>query len=98
MPLYGLACPNGHTKDEYCHTAAHKGTRVHPCPQCGERMDYTLSLGRGLCYFGEGESRVLENLGHEPVTVTSYKGHEDAMKRHGVRLLPPKYGEKGCWT
>lgn len=97
MPLYALQCPNSHTKDEYCHTAAQKGTRTHTCAQCGEEMSYTLSVGRGITFFEEGRARTIENMGHAPVTVTSYKAHADAMKRHGVRLLPPRYGEKGCW-
>lgn len=61
-------------------------------------MAHVLSVGRGLTYFEEGKARTFENIGHDPVTVTSYKGHEDAMRANGVRLLPPRYGEKGCWA
>jgi hypothetical protein len=61
-------------------------------------MAHVLSVGKGLTYFEEGKARTFENIAHDPVTVTSYKGHDDVMKANGVRLLPPRYGEKGAWV
>ena len=98
MPLYALQCLNGHKRDEYCHTPADKGCRTILCSQCGGSMAHVLSVGRGLTWFEEGRARTFENISHDPVTVTSYKAHEDVMRANGVRLLPPRYGEKGCWS
>ena len=97
MPLYTVQCLNGHTKDEYCPTPQEKGCRTHLCT-CGHSMGHVLSLGHGLTWMEEGRARTFTNMAHDPVTVTSYKGHEDAMRRHGVRLIPPRYGEPGAWV
>jgi hypothetical protein len=98
MPLYALQCLNGHGRDEYCPTAKDKGCRTHLCQTCGNSMGHVLSVGRGLTWMEEGRARTFHNIAHDPVTVTSYKAHEDAMKRHEVQLLPPRYGEKGSWV
>ena len=83
MPLFALTCENDHRMEEFCHAWQDRGARTHICA-CGASMAYTLSLGRGLTYFEEGRARVLTNLGHEPVTVTSHEQHRRLMRERGV--------------
>jgi len=83
MPLYAFACLEGHTTEVYCHVAADRGARTVLC-DCGASMAPVLSVGRGLTWFEEGRPRVLHNLGDQPVTVTSHRQHQAAMRAAGV--------------
>ena len=99
MPLYELTCPECGTfqAEEYCHVADDRGCRTHVCP-CGSTLTHALSVGTGLTYFEEGRARVIENMTHEPITVTSHEQHKKLMKEHGVEWATRGRGNgKGGW-
>ena len=99
MPLYLLTCLNGHQREEFCHTPADKGCRTHLCAQCGEGMGHIFSPGTSLTYFAEGgKGKWIENLGDQPVLVTSHAHHAQLMKERGVTWATPKRGMPGSWT
>ena len=97
MPLYAFACEQGHTQDIFCHTREDFGCRTVLCERCHSSMAPVLSMGRGLTWFEEGRARVIHNLGHEPVTITSHEQHKRIMKERGLEWAPPKRGMPGCW-
>ena len=97
MPLYKLACLAGHESEEFCHVADDKGCRTVICA-CGETMTYVPAYGQGLCYFEEGRIRKIENMGHEPVYVTSHEHHKAEMKKRGLEWATMGRGCKGQWV
>ena len=80
MPLYTFADLDGHTADAFEHSPLDLGARTILCGQCGATMAPVLSLGRGLTYFEEGRGRWIENLGPEPVYVTSHGQHRRLLR------------------
>jgi hypothetical protein len=97
MPLFNLTCLNGHQTEEYCHVSDDKGCRTVICDLCHETMTYTPAYGQGLCFFEQGRERVIHNMGHEPVVITSHEQHKREMKKHGVEWATPGRGCKGQW-
>lgn len=96
MPLITLQCLNGHTSEQYLHTWENLGCETRLCA-CGMTMAPIFSPGTTNTYFEEGRARVIHNLGHQPVRITSYKQHQEAMKRAGVTQGQPNFmrGRKG---
>ena len=83
MPLYEFQCLNGHRREIFEFSAADKGCETVIC-ECGHSMGPVFSPGKGIVFFEEGRPRVINNLGPEPVTITSFRQHKEAMKRAGV--------------
>lgn len=98
MPLYKMTCLNGHDAEQFVHAADDKGCRTAICETCGETMGYTLSVGQGLLYFEQGRIRRIDNMGHEPVYVTSHEMHKREMKKHKVEWATLGRGCKGQWV
>lgn len=98
MPLYRFVCPeDGTEREAFVHVADDLGAATMLCP-CGSTMSYALSVGRGLTWFEEGRARVLHNLGHEPVTVTSHEQHKALLRARGLEWATAGRGRKGSWT
>lgn len=99
MPLFSFTCAEcDNVADAYEHVAADLGARTMLCA-CGSTMAPTLSLGTGLTYFESGRPRVLWNLGHEPVTVTSHEQHKRLMRERGVEWATKWQTQKtGGWV
>lgn len=106
MPVYEFACINGHTEDRFEHHPDDLGCETHICRKCSHTMEPVPSYGRGLLYFEEGRGRWIENLGHEPVYITSKQQHREAMKKAGVAEAPAildhtkfngRFSDKGRW-
>lgn len=97
MPIYEFQCLEEHREDHFAHCVQDRGCQTFVCSSCNHTMGPVASYGKALTWFEEGKPRRIENLGHEPVVVTSYAQHRKLMKERGLELLPPKYGEKGCW-
>ena len=102
--IYDVECINGHRKEVFVQTSADKGCETEVC-HCGSTMASIFSPGKGIAWFEEGRPRVIHNLGPEPITVTSYKQHREAMKKAGVveagATIPHGIGrasEKGRWV
>lgn len=98
MPLFAMQCLNGHQRDIYAHNVLERACRAIICEACHNDMAPILSLGHGLTWFEEGRARLITNMGHEPVRITSHAQHAREMKRRGLELALPRRGEKGCWT
>ena len=99
MPLFEMRCLNNHQREVYAHNVIERACHTEICDLCHNDMAPILSLGRGLTYFAEGgKGKIIYNLGHDPVLVTSPKQHEDLMKAQGVTWAPPRRGMPGQWT
>ena len=98
MPLHTFQCLNGHSLDQFIHVADDFGTRTALCEVCGETMSPRLSLGGGLLFFEQGRGRWIENLGPQPIFVTSPKQHRDLMKKEQVELAGERRGVPGWWV
>lgn len=98
MPMFEFRCLNGHSRDAYAHNVLERACHAVICEQCRNDMAPVLSLGRGLTWFEEGRARVITNMGHEPVTITSHEQHKKEMKRRGLDWAPPRRGMPGCWS
>lgn len=61
-------------------------------------MTQALSVGRGLTWFEEGRGRWIENLGDDPVYVTSHEQHKRLMKENAVEWATPSRGMPGSWA
>lgn len=96
MPLYQLQCANHHQADEFCHHPDDKGCRTMVCEQCGETMGYVMSVGGGMLFFEQGRERVIHNMGHEPVTISSPAQHRAEMKKRHLELATRR-GMPGQW-
>lgn len=83
VPLYDYKCEDGHLDERYFHTS-HQAVEHLPCRACGKPAEKLLSVGRGLCWFEEGRGQWIQNLGPEPVYVTSHEQHKRLMREHGV--------------
>ena len=97
MPLYKTLCLNGHESEQFCHHADDKGCRMTVCEQCGETMGYVAAYGQGLCFFEQGRERVIHNMGHEPVTISSPAQHRAEMKKRNLELATRR-GMPGQWV
>lgn len=97
MPLINLQCLNGHRSEQFLHSWDDLGCEYRVCEICLHSMAPIFSPGTTLTWFEEGRARVIENLGHEPVTITSHKQHHEAMKKAGVSQGQPNFmrGRKG---
>lgn len=98
MPLYEFGCLNDHVVERFIHSAADLGAATYICELCLESMGPRLSVGSGLLYFESGKPRVIHNLGHEPVVVTSHEQHKRLMRERGVEWATRGRGERGCWV
>lgn len=95
-PLYDFVCENGHEyRDKYLPTSQTDIPVL--CEECGQTMTKLLSMGRGLVWFEEGRGRLIHNLGHEPVLVTSHEQHKRLMRENKVDWATLGQGRKGCW-
>lgn len=84
MPRYDFVCPSGHTT-EILYQSWRQAKAMEPCETCGSQAMRIISIANPALYFEEGGGgRMIENLGHEPVMVTSAKQHKDLMKQAGV--------------
>lgn len=83
MPLYDYRCTHGHVDERFFHVPSQAEDTL-PCRLCAAPATKLLSMGQGLVYFEEGRGRWIENLGHEPVYVTSHEQHKREMKKAGV--------------
>jgi hypothetical protein len=97
MPLYKLQCLSGHESEEFCHVPEDKGCRTVIC-DCGETMTYVPAYGQGLCYFEEGRIRRIENMGHDPVYVTSHEHHKRLLRERQLEIGPAGRGMPGQWS
>jgi len=97
--IYEWQCSGcGRTEDRFEHHPDDKGAETYICG-CGYSMAPVVSLGgTPLLWAEEGRPRVIENLGHEPVTVRSAAEHRAAMKKAGVVNAGSRRGEKGVWV
>ena len=82
--VYEFHCPNNHSRDVFEHHPEDKGCYTVICHECGHTMGPVPGYGQGRLYFEEGRGRWINNLGPEPVFVTSYKQHRELMKKAGV--------------
>lgn len=98
MPMFEFRCLNGHSRDAYAHNVLERACHAVICEECHNDMSPVLSLGRGLTYFEEGRARVITNMGHEPVRITSHEQHKRLMKERGLDWAPPRRGMPGCWS
>lgn len=98
MPLYNVECGGcDYTGERFLHRASDREFPWY-CSECQSLIKFLPSFGRGLTYMRENNEIVIESMADEPVRVRSYKEHEDAMKKHGVALAPPRRGTPGCWS
>lgn len=95
MPVYDFQCANEHVKEVFVHVRDDLGCETIICNRCGHGMAPVSSYGRGLLFFEEGRGRWIENLGPEPVYITSKKQHAEVMKKRGVEEAPADMGFGG---
>ena len=96
MPIYEWKCLEGHVEEHFDH-AGDRGCRTFVCEMCFGTMAPVSSFGKGLTPCLGGWPRVIHNLGHEPVLVTSSGHHKQLMKERKVEWIAPKRGMPGCW-
>ena len=82
--IYDVECINGHKREVYVHRYEDRSIATEICKSCHSTMAPVFSPGKPLLYYEEGRARTIHNLGPEPITVTSYKQHKEAMKKAGV--------------
>lgn len=97
MPLYKFQCMHGHERERFYHSHSYRNFKTEIC-ECGEGMTLGLSVGRGLTWFEEGRGRWIENLGDDPVYITSHEQHKRIMKEQAVEWATPNYGMPGSWV
>lgn len=97
MPLYDYRCTNGHCDERFFHSSA-AAAECLPCRTCGAEAVKQFSVGRGLCYFEEGNAKLIWNLGPEPVWVTSHEHHKRLMRAQKVDFANRGRGYPGQWT
>jgi hypothetical protein len=98
MPLFKLACANGHESEEFCHSTDDKGCRTVICDVCHETMTHVPAYGQGLCFFEEGRGRLIHNMGHEPVLIRSHEQHKAEMKKRNLEWSTKGRGMPGQWS
>ena len=91
-------CLNDHEYDAFAHHRDDVGTRTMLCEVCGETMGPMLSTGTPLLYMEEGRGRWIENLGPQPIFVTSPAQHKRLMKEQQVELAGERRGVPGWWV
>jgi len=96
MPLYDWKCVNGHVDERYYHSSRHL-PEDSPCRECGAPARQIFSVGKGLVHFEEGRGEWIQNLGPDPVYVTSHEQHKRLMKEAGVTWATKGKGMPGCW-
>ncbi len=102
MPLFDFICFEEHVSEHYVATYKEALEARFLCKDCPPfHTSYMRFLpscgGRGLLWFEEGRERTIENLGHEPVRITSKKQHRDAMRKAGVAEAGNRRGTPGAW-
>lgn len=97
MPLYDFRCIDGHIREAFEHSPLDKGCHTILCEICHSTMGPVASFGKGLTPELGGWPRVIHNLGHDPVLVTSTGHHQRLMKERKVEWVAPKRGMPGCW-
>jgi hypothetical protein len=90
MPVINVMCLLGHRSEIYLHTWDDYGAATRVCA-CGHSLAPAFSPGTTLTWFEEGRGRWIENLGHEPVYITSHRQHREAMKKAGVTQGTPNH-------
>lgn len=98
MPLYLLRCLADHETEHFVHAAADLGTRTVVCETCGETMSPRFAVGTPLLFFEEGRSRIIHNLGHDPVEIRTPAQHRAAMRNAGVEPAGQRRGVPGWWV
>jgi DNA-directed RNA polymerase subunit RPC12/RpoP len=97
MPMIETQCIEGHKKPRFLHVKKDYGTQTYVCEKCGHTMSEALSMGRGLTYFEEGRGRWINNMGDQPVYITSHEQHKRIMKERGLTMWTPSRGMPGAW-
>ena len=98
MPLWTFRCLNGHARDVYEHHPDDRGCRTILCETCGETMGPTSEdYGCGLTAMEEGRPFVMEHVGHDPITVRSWREYDKVLKTHGLAQAGTRRGHKGAW-
>jgi hypothetical protein len=95
MMLYDFACAEGHTKEVFVHVRDDLGCETIFCDKCDHGMAPIPSYGRGLLFFEESRGRWIQNLGPQPVYITSKKQHIEAMKKAGMEEAPAEMHKGG---
>ena len=98
MPCYDVKCLNGHVRMVYYHSPDDRRLTPEICPECNNTQGFIVSLPGRYTYFSESTPRVIENLGHEPVTIRSHAEHIRIMKERQVEWAPQRRGMPGCWS
>lgn len=98
MPIHEFRCLNQHRLDQFIHVADDFGTRTALCEICGETMSPRVGQGTALLFFEEGRSRVIENLGPQPIEVRTHAQHQAVMKKEKVELAGQRRGVPGWWV
>ena len=98
MPTYTFRCEAGHEHDEFVVHPDNKGCQTHLCRACKSTMAPVITYGQGMLYFEEGRSRMIWNLGHEPVHVTSAEQHKRLMRINKVDFANRGVGYPGQWV
>src|SRR5438309_4812472 len=86
MPLYLFNCPQGHQLECFFHSWQQAFTGAYLCAFCGLPMNrlQVTPIAPALFFEESCGGRVIENLGHAPMQVTSAKHHRQLMKQAGV--------------
>jgi predicted nucleic acid-binding Zn ribbon protein len=84
MPIFSYACSICKTEeDHYYHSFALAQQSIQHCNK-GHAMKRIIAAINPSLYFEQGRGRWIENLGPEPVYVTSSRQHHALMKKYGV--------------
>lgn len=97
MPMYEVSCINGHTRGVYIPDCENRHVPYHICHVCQHTQSPVIARPGSYTYFSEKTPRVLHNLGHEPVTITSHWQHQQELKKRGLGWATPKRGMPGSW-
>jgi hypothetical protein len=82
----------------YYHSPDDRRLRLEECPDCGHTQGFIISRPGSYTYFSEKNPRVIENLGHEPVTIRSHWEHQKIQKERGCEWGTARRGMPGCWA
>lgn len=84
MPVYEYRCDCGYQEEHYYSKFRDAPNFLRCWPCCNPTLGRIISQPAGGLYFEESRPRTIENLGSNPVTITSPKQHRQAMKAAGV--------------
>lgn len=98
MPIYDYECDLPACSEKMEMFSLIRDRHIGPlCQVCKSTTHLIISRSNPLTNFRENKGQWIENMGHEPVYITSHEQHKREMKARGLEFATPKRGMPGSW-